>query len=132
MLHDAQGKTQRIVLPHVLDVVFDALSLGGDGRPVEALVLDVSDAFWTLPLRARERRYFVGNLRGCYYCYLRLAKGSRGAPLAWGRFIALLGRLAQAVVGTEAARLQVYVDDPILIFDALSHWRRPGSITHGP
>ena len=32
-------------LRHVLDVVFDALTLGGDGRPVDALVLDVSDAF---------------------------------------------------------------------------------------
>ena len=38
-------KNQRIILPHVLDVVFDALTLGSDGSPIEALVLDVSDAF---------------------------------------------------------------------------------------
>ena len=54
-------ENKRIILPHVLDVVYDALSLGGDGSPVDALVLDVSDAFWTLPLRARECRYFVGT-----------------------------------------------------------------------
>ena len=96
-------------------MVFDALTLGCEGEAVEALVLDVSDAFWTLPLRTRERRYFVGKLRGHFFCYLRLAQGSRGALLAWGRFIALMGRLAQAVVGTRAARLQIFVDDPILV-----------------
>ena len=57
---------------------------------------------------------FVGKLRDQYFWYLRLAQGSRGAPLAWGRFIASMGRLAQAVVGTHASRLQILVDDPIL------------------
>ena len=76
-------KNQRIILPHVLDVVFDALTLGGDASPIEALALDVSDAFWRPPLRTRERRHFVGKLQGQYHCYLRLAQGSRGAPLAW-------------------------------------------------
>ena len=107
-------KNQRIILPHVLDVVFDALTVGSNGSPVEALVLDVSEAFWTLALRTLERRYFVGKLRGQYYCYLRLAQGSRGAPLAWGRFIALMGGFARAVVGTHASPLQIFVDDPIL------------------
>ena len=52
---------------------------GGEGQAVEALVLDVSDAFRTLPLRTRERRHFIGKLRGHHYYYLRLAQGSRGA-----------------------------------------------------
>ena len=108
-------RNQRIILPEVLDVVFDALTSGCEGQAVEALVLYVSDAFWTLPLRTRERRYFVGKLRGHFNCNLRLAQGSRGALLAWGRFIALMERLAQAVVGTRAARLQIFVDDPILV-----------------
>ena len=35
--------------------------------------------------------------------------------MAWGRFIAEMGKLAQAVVGNRAARLQIFVDDPILV-----------------
>ena len=40
-------RNQRIILPHVLDVVYDGLSLGGDGSPVDALMLDASEACWT-------------------------------------------------------------------------------------
>ena len=67
-------KNQRI--PSVVDVVLDSLALGQGGRRQgggEALVLDFADAFWTLPLRGSERRFFVGKLRGTCYVRRRLA-----------------------------------------------------------
>ena len=76
------------------------------------VVLDVVDAFWTLGLRRSERKFFVGKLGSRYYVYRRLAQGSRGAPLAWGRLIALIARLVQALVKAEEALHEVYVDDP--------------------
>jgi hypothetical protein len=76
-------KNERIMLPSVINLVFDALSTHAgcqDPSLLEWLVLDISDAFWTLGLRPRERRFFVGKLRGAYFVYNRLAQGSRGAP----------------------------------------------------
>ena len=73
--HTAQGKTSASFWPHVPDVVFDALTLGSDGSSIESLGV------------------------GCVGRLLDTAtQGSPGAPLAWGCFIALMGKLAQAVV----------------------------------
>lgn len=110
-------KNQRILLPSVISLVFDILAIGGKARSpqsIELLVLDVTDAFWTLPLRPKERKYFVGKLRGLYFVYQQLAQGSRGAPLAWCRFFALVARLTQAVLAKDSSRMEVYVDDPAL------------------
>ena len=54
-------RNQRTILSHVLDVVFDALTLGDDGSFVEVLVLDVSDAFWTLPTLFSGAALFRGT-----------------------------------------------------------------------
>ena len=107
-------KNQRIVLPVVTDLVFDALQGLADHSDLEWLVLDIKDAFWTLGLKRQERRYFVGKLRGVYYLFQRLAQGSRGAPLAWCRFFALVSRLTQAMFSEKELRSEVYVDDPAL------------------
>lgn len=106
-------KNQRIVLPSVNDLVFDALDLLATKADVEALVLDVTDAFWSLGLRRRERRFFIGKLRGVFYAFLRLAQGSRGAPLVWCRFFALVTRLTQALFESTDVRFNTYVDDPV-------------------
>jgi hypothetical protein len=83
---------------------------------LEWLVLDISDAFWTLGLCPKERRFFVGKLRGSYLVYKRLAHGSRGAPLAWCRFFALVVRLTMGMFEKRDCRAQAYVDDPALVF----------------
>ena len=119
-------KNERIMLPSVVDAIFDALDLHAHHNSHEVLewmVLDVSDAFWTLGLRPEERKYFVGKLRGEYYMYERLAQGSRGAPLAWCRFFALIMRLTMAMFVKPEARAQAYVDDPIFTFTGTASQR---------
>ena len=106
-------KNQRIMLPGINDMVFDSLDLLATQQEVSAFVLDVADAFWSLPLRRKERRFFIGRLRGVYYAFRRLAQGSRGAPLVWCRFFALVARLTQAMHSSSAFRLNTYVDDPM-------------------
>ena len=77
------------------------------------LVADVTDAFWLIPLHAKERKYFVAKLRGSYYVFTRTAQGSRAAPLM---FAAILSTAARWVASAERSmRLQVYVDDPLAI-----------------
>ena len=49
--------------------------------------------------------------------FVRTAQGSRGAPLTWSAIAALLFRLVQSCFCNgrgQKARLQVYVDDPLL------------------
>ena len=109
-------KNQRIMLPCIVDVVLDTLSAHAaysDASLIEWMVLDIVDAFWTLGLRPSERRFFVGKLRGLYYVYNRLAQGSRGAPLAWCRFFALVIRLTVAMFDRNELTAEGYVDDPI-------------------
>ena len=54
---------------------------------------------------------------------LRTAQGTRGAPLTWGRFAALVGRLTQGMLGTRRARLSTYVDDPIAVLGGSNRLR---------
>ena len=46
--------------------------------------------------------------------WLGTAQGSRSAPFTWGQLAALLARVIQGLFDTWEARVQVYVDDPIL------------------
>ena len=78
---------------------------------------DVKDAFWLIPLAWEERRHFVAKFRGRYLVFLRTAQGSRGAPLTWAAVASLAARCVQSVFITphgQEARLQMYVDDPLL------------------
>ena len=100
---------------------------GYPGTAQQLMVLDVKDAIWTFPNSKEERRYLVGKYRNKYYVYLRLAQGSRGAPLAWRRFIALVARLCQAVFLERELMLQVFVDDPIVCVGARRGSRRATS-----
>ena len=118
-LTSASAKTERVLLAKALDPIWDMLDLLADVGSVdpdncEWLVLDFSDAFWMLPLHKAERRFFVAKFRGRFYCFVRVAQGSRGAPLVWGRLAALLMRLTQAAVCGRQARIEDYVDDPII------------------
>ena len=109
------SKMERVILPKLLDVVFDCLHLLAAGGDLEYLVLDFANAFWHLPLAVSERKWFVSRLRGYYFVFLRSAQGSRNAPLGWGRLAAMLGRMTQSVLGKNEGRLQVYTDDPCCV-----------------
>ena len=104
----------RAIYPRSADVINDILELGTSvsGDQTELFVLDFVDAFWQVPLRHCERRFFVGKLRGQYVVYLRTAQGSRAAPITWACLISLVARCTQALFSQDAVRLQVYVDDP--------------------
>jgi hypothetical protein len=111
----ASRRFERCLLPRVTDCIDDMLALLDAAEPdelVELMVADFSDAFFILPLRPAERRFFVVQFRGSYYVFLRSTQGSRSAPLTWARLAALVARLTQGTLGSRS-RLSVYVDDPL-------------------
>ena len=76
-------------------------------------------AFWQIPLSSDERRFFCARLsiggKCQYLAFLRTAQGSRGAPLTWARFAALMMRLTQSLFSDDRCRIQCFVDDPIIV-----------------
>jgi hypothetical protein len=125
----ATRKFERTQLPRALDVVSDTMALLSnipglqetveevqDYREwVEFMVADFRDAFFILPNHPKERKFFAVRYRKKVLVFTRTTQGSRGAPLTWARFIALIARLTQSVIGAESCRLSTYVDDPILV-----------------
>ena len=118
-------RTHKSVLPRVSDAIQSTLSMQSDcrdGDGVALLVADVIDAFWLVPLHKSERRYFCAKLRNKFFCFHRTAQGSRAAPLTFAAIIALASRWVQSTVATprhmgmhtEEARVQTYVDDPLV------------------
>lgn len=118
-------RTHKSALPRATDAVRSALYLLGDVRRGESLqfyIADIADAFWLVPLRPEERRYFAAQYGRKTYVFTRTAQGSRGAPLTFSVIMALASRLVQSVVSGPRSRthlpeafLQVYVDDPLAI-----------------
>ena len=82
-----------------------------------AFVLDYTQAFWQMPIRPEERRYFCATaiLRGRrrYLVYLRAAQGSALAPLLWCRLIACVCVLTQSLPQLDQASLRCSIDDPL-------------------
>ena len=129
----------RVLLPRTIHAINGTLSLlslvfGADEATeweeeeadVEYLVLDYVNAFWQIPLRPDERRFFSGRVRNRWYTYKRCAQGSRLGPFSWGAVIALTNRLMQPMFlrrqrGRQQAKkdsaffllLRTYVDDPL-------------------
>jgi hypothetical protein len=110
-------KSERIVLPRLLDVINDSLYQLGHanqlGSSTELFVLDFSDAFFIVPLHPEERRHFVIRLRGRYFVFKVQAQGAAASPLVWGRLAALVMRLTQSMFHPTEMLLQCFVDDPI-------------------
>jgi hypothetical protein len=80
----ATGRTHRSILPRVMDAATDMLDMSAELQPdeeLEQLVLDISDAFWGVPLLKKERKFFVAKLGNQFLVFLRTAQGSRAAPL---------------------------------------------------
>jgi len=80
----AMSTRRRSILPRSTDAVSDALELASDlkeGEDIEALVIEVKDAYWLIPLLRTERRCNVARYRGRYVLFKRIAQGSSGALL---------------------------------------------------
>jgi hypothetical protein len=106
---------ERVLLPRITDAITDHLDLMAlctHFESVEFFILDFLDAFWQLPSKHSERRFFVVRVDGSYFVYMRSAQGSKNAPLTWARFIALVCRLTQSLFSADEVRLRCYVDDP--------------------
>ena len=95
----------------ILDLLVERASTGGD---VDALVIDFKDAFYQIPAIEEEMAFLVGVMRKTYFVYDRVAQGTRGAPLLWGRTVALISRLTAGLFDLTRWRSSIYVDDPII------------------
>ena len=118
----ASAKHERVILPRLLDVIFDTLELmKGKGRDrrntkVRHLVLDFKNAFFHFPVGKAEQRFLAARVRRHLYVWVRAAQGSRGAPLICGRSLAQAMRMAMSTTTEHEATSSCYVDDPIMTF----------------
>ena len=121
-LRPATKKPERAVLPRITDVVEDSLDMLEGAMPgeLEYLVLDFSDAFFSVPLHPRERKHFVILARGKFLVYCVTPQGGGMAPLTWARSAALVMRLTQGMFSSWEARLHCFVDDPIAVMRGTS------------
>ena len=110
-------KWQRTQLPTILHAVWDLMELLASCQSheeLEHLIADFKDAFFIVPNKKLERKFFVVLFRGKYYVFLRTAQGSKGAPLTWARVAALITRLTISVLGASETRISTYADDPMV------------------
>ena len=125
-VNSATIRKERVVLPRATDVTEDVLDALGEVEQsssnmsdvdgdVELLVLDFADAFYIVPLRHSQRRYYCTAFRGKIIVFLTTAQGSVNAPLTWGRLAALIGRITQSVFPKLDAAIRIYVDDPAIV-----------------
>ena len=95
-------------------------------------ICDAADAFWQIPLHPSERRFYCAMLRDGdrtrFLAYNRTAQGSRGAPLSWAVLFGLVCRCSFATLRTDdqhtTQRMQVYVDDPVVVISGTRAARR--------
>lgn len=109
---------ERLVLPRLRDVVEDAMILFEalePGEKVMLLSLDFRDAFKQLPVRDNEKRFLSGMAAGGYFVYHVVLFGVRTGPLVWARLAAMVSRFTQSMFAHDRCRLQVYVDDPLIL-----------------
>ena len=109
---------ERILLPKVSDVVHDVLETYREGGRPRFLAVDIKDAFHNIPA-GRDRAYTAAVIpwggKQKVLVYDVLVFGSVSSPTLWGRFAAFLGRSLAAIC--KKVKLQMYVDDPILVYD---------------
>ena len=100
-----KAKAERVTLPRLFDVILGLLGLlamvTSAETAVSGFVSDFSDAYWQMPLRDDERKFFcatakIKNKRK-FMAFLRAAQGSTNAGLLWGRLAALVMWLSQSL-----------------------------------
>ena len=93
-------------------------NIAGDASQLlQAFVIDFTQAFWQVPIKPEERKYFCATAifrgRRRYLVFLRAAQGSAMAPLLWCRIIACVCVLTQSLMNLEESSMLCYVDDPL-------------------
>ena len=114
---------ERLVLPRPYDVVSMARRMVAsseergrrEDKGCEFVLIDVADAFTTLPLHPEEWKHATSpGLKGDTMLVFRaLLFGFRTAPLLYSRFASLLARLTQAISDQARASHQTYLDDSL-------------------
>ena len=119
---------ERIVLPRIVDMVRDSVSLlegSSDGGDVDLMILDWEDAFHTMGVRAEELPHQI--VKGFDGEYETVLFGGGGSPGVCGRAAAFLGWSGQALFSTGETRIQVCVDDPCRVWrgtPAVRSWNK--------
>jgi len=114
---EATPKVERVMLPRILDVVFDLLELlylAGHHEHVTLFLLDFAEAFWQVPLHPSERKYVSAKLGRHYLVWTGTAQGTRTSPLTRARVVALLMRITQGLMSAKTLRSSCFVDDPLM------------------
>ena len=114
---------ERVVLPRGIDHARDLAQLSAGPQflapsshyLVTTLVLDYKDAFHQIPLMSEEVRFYCADLGDAgFLAFYGMGFGGRAFPLVFGRVISFVARATQAMFPPTVARLQTYVDDPVL------------------
>ena len=90
---------------------------------VSVAVIDFSDAFHTMRLKASEQGLTAFETLEGYATYSRLPFELASAPLLWGRLAASLCRLGQPIFPYWSATLHCFVDDPAIVLGGSEHAR---------
>ena len=85
----------------------------GDDK-CDFLITDFESAFQQMGVNPSEWKHLGGEALNGYFLYKVLLFGIKSGPLVWGRAAAFLMRITAAVLFHEPARIQCYVDDPVL------------------
>ena len=113
---------ERLVLPRPLDAVQSLrdlrrrrLEAGQKDSEAEFALIDISDAFTTLPLHEKELKHSLSpsTREGEILQFRALLFGYRTAPLLYSRLAAMMSRLLQAIVDPLCASHQTYLDDAL-------------------
>jgi hypothetical protein len=128
---------ERVVLPRIRDAAADAMGLldgakrrnsagrgPAESAEVEAAVIDIKDAFRLLDVHPSEWRFLAGEFLGRFFLWRALVFGCVSSPLLWCRMVGLIVRLLQALLGGTEARLNVYIDDILLLVMGTAKRRR--------
>ena len=115
---------ERLVLPRPLDGVQSLreqkrkqVEKGQGECGAEFALIDISDAFTTLPLHSKELRHSLSpsTKEREMLQFRALLFGYRTAPLLYSRLAALMSRLLQSVVDHTVACHQTYLDDALWV-----------------
>eukprot|EP00973_Karenia_brevis_P039778 5489497-Karenia_brevis.AAC.1 len=129
-VNDLASTPERIVLPRGIDHAVDIATLaenaesgGSPGERIEiaTLILDFVDAFMSMALHPKERRFACASLssppsphRGKFVVWKVLGFGGKPNPLVYSRAASFASRSGQALFDPARSRLQLFVDDPAL------------------
>ena len=127
---------ERIVLPRIVDVLESVRFLRyhqslraqhdeddeedseGDTDDLELVTADLSDAYCHFAVHRSELKNCVSpsTKPGEHLLFRAMLFGFRGAPLIMGRFSSMLARLLQSCTILYEMNMQLYMDDPCMIF----------------